>query len=521
MTFTALTSMLSNRVLVLAKTESTYNTDPVPTPASNALLVSDVDVRIDPNVLERNVVRPSLSPAGITVGRKLVTVTMTHELKGSGAVGTNPAIDPLLKACGFARTTIANTASATIVTPVARTTNAGATVTFAKTTAATATGRYLLTVVKGGASATAKLRVTGSPAAPDETILPNETFSATVGGTSPTMTLTQGLTSAGDYTSITYTVGGSFQAGDILTAVVGGVTFRYTVVSGDTNSDGAATSLAALIDADPRMAASAASSVVTVTFASNAVGVVTTSGTTAINIGGSGAQITPTWTGNLTLADKWDLQVLEPGVHYTPVSDNFDSVTLYIYLDKLFHKVTGCMGNVSFSGEAGAYANASFTFTGQYIPVTDSTIPTGAVYESTLPTQVELAQLNISNKDDFCAQSFSIDMQNQVNPRDCMNNTDGFSGVRLTGRNPQGSVNPEAVREADHPFWANMAAATKFAFHVRVGTTAGNIVKFVGESVQTSSITYGDRNGVRITDIGLRFSQFSDDGNDEVRVIFA
>lgn len=518
MSFTALTPMLKNRILVLAKTETTYNTDASPTAGSNALLVSDVDVRIDPNVLERNVVRPSISPVGITVGRKLVTVTMTHELKGSGTVGTQPALDPLLKACGFARTIIANSAAATIVAPVARTTNTGASVTFAKTTAGTQTGRYLLQVIKGGASTTAKVRVSGSPAAPDETILPNETFSSSA---TSTMTVTQGLTSANDYSSITYTVGGTFAAGSVLTAVIGGVTFNYTVVSGDTDNDGAATSFAAVIDADARLAASASSGVITVTFASGAAAVTLTSGTTAITIGATGAQITPTWSGSLALGDKWDLQVLEPGVHYTPVSDNFDSCTIYVYLDKLLHKVTGCMGNVSFTGEAGAYGSASFTFTGQYVPVVDSTIPTGAAYESTLPVQVELAQLNISNKDDFCAQSFSIDMQNQVNARDCMNNTDGFSGVRLTARSPQGSVNPETVREADHPFWANLAAATKYAFHVRIGTTAGNIVKFVADSVQTSGITYSDRNNIRVSDVSMRFSQYSDDGNDEIRVIFA
>lgn len=528
MTFSSMNPMLFSKVSVLAKIESTYNVDAVPVAASNSFLVDEVDVRVDPTVIERNNLRASISPTGITVGRKLQQVNFTHELKGSGSVGTAPAIGPLLRACGFAQTVIANTASATIVTPVVRTgaSSPAQGATFAKTTAATQTGRYRLTCVKGGASATAKLRVTGIPATPDELVMPSETYSGTVEGSGTTMTLTQGLTSASDYTSITYTVAGTFHSGDILVAVVGGVTFKYTVVPGDTDNDGAATALAALIDADPRFVAAATTGVVTVTFPANSStsktsAVVTTSGTTAIPIGGSGAEITPTWTGSLSFGDSWDLQVLEPGVHYTPVSENFESLTIYVYLDGLLHKITGAEGTVSFQGEAGNYARASFQFTGQYVAPVDASLPTGAVYEQTLPQQVEVAQLSLNNKDDFCVQSFSLDMGVQVTPRDCINRSDGFNGVTITGRQPQGSINPEMTTVANFDFFALMAAGTMMPFHVRVGSTAGNIVKITSDSVQLSGIQYGERNRIRVADISMRPVAYSADGNDEVRLIFA
>lgn len=529
MVFTGLTPLLSNKVLVLRKIESTYNVDAVPSPATDAILVSEVDVRIDPNVLERNNLSPSISPKQIAIGRKLVTVTMTHELKGSGTVGVAPAIAPLLRACGFAQTAIANSAAATVGLPFTRIGNsaAAAAATFARGAGISAkTGRYRLTVVKGGASATAKLRITGAPATPDETVMKSEVFSAgNIDGGN--VTLTQGLTIAADNTSITYTVGGTFTVGDQVRATVGGVDFLYTVKTADTNVAGIATTLAALIDASPLFIASSSAGVVTVTFPTNNIltstseAVVVTSGTTALPIGDTNGTLIPTWIGSLNYGDAWDIQVLEAGIHFTPVSENFDSLTLYIYLDGLLHRVTGCMGTVVFSGEAGNFATAQFTFTGQYISVVDRTLPavSADVYESSIPPQVENAQLALDNFDDFCAQSFSVDIQNSVTPRDCMNNTDGFNGVTITDRNPQGSVNPEMTLRARHDFWGKMAVATPQSFHVRVGTVPGNITKIVSDSVQYSNITYGDRNRVRTGEISLRFSQFSASGNDEIRII--
>lgn len=524
MTLVAQDPMLSNRILVLAKVETVYNTDAVPTPAANSLLVNEADITIDPNVLERNFARPSLSPQAVSLGRKLVNVTFSHELKGSGTVGTAGAISTLLRGCGFAETTIANSAAATISSVTAGTANTGAAITWAENTASIKTGRYRVTCTLGGATTVAKLRISGTPASGDETVLPSEVFSSEVtngNGGAGTMTLTQGLTAPTDLTSITYTVAGAFTVGDIMVATVGGKKFYHTVVTADTDADGVATALAAVIDADARCVSTSAGAVVTVTFAGAALPVAVTTAVTEVVIGAALAGITPSWTGNLAFNDYWDILVLEPGVHYTPISTGFESLTVYMYLDQLLHKVTGCMGSVVFSGESGNFGLAQFSFTGQYIAPLDSAIPTGAVYEATIPSQIELAQLTVDGIDDFCAQSFNIDMQNNIVPRDCINNSDGFNGVRLTARSPQGTINPEATQEQHFPFWEYLAASTQFSFHVKVGTVAGNIVRVISDSVQISNVAYGDRNQIRTYELSIRFSQFSSDGDDEIRMVFA
>jgi hypothetical protein len=77
------------------------------------------------------------------------------------------------------------------------------------------------------------------------------------------------LTTAGAVTPLpqitTLTVGGSFATGAALYATLGGVTYNYTSVGGDTNLDGIASSFAAIIDAAAAYSAAAVGSVITVT----------------------------------------------------------------------------------------------------------------------------------------------------------------------------------------------------------------------------------------------------------------
>lgn len=82
------------------------------------------------------------------------------------------------------------------------------------------------------------------------------------------------LTTAGAVTPLpqitTLTVGGSFATGAALYATLGGVTYNYTSVGGDTNLDGIAASFAAIIDAAAAYTAAAVGSVITVTGAVSA-----------------------------------------------------------------------------------------------------------------------------------------------------------------------------------------------------------------------------------------------------------
>jgi hypothetical protein len=509
--------ILMQRALMLAKIETTTNVDAAPTPLNDAFLVMNADVKINPNVLKRDFYRPSLSPLAHSVGRKLATLTFTHEIKGAGLAGVTPKLATLLRACGFAITQIANNTASVISNITTNPQNSGPAVTWTKAQNATkGYDRYRVTVVLGGATAVAKVRVTGNPPDfADNSILPNETFDATIMGAAPTTAVAVNTT---DPTAPTFTIS-TPQIGDIVVLNIGGVRVKYTIGSAVPATE--ATALAAAITAlaDTRFTAAANTAVVTVTITGGTL--VVTTVTTSIPLGASGAQVNMTWAGNLIINDSWTIDLLRPGYHATPVSAGFESMTMYMYYDGTLHRLTGCIGTVVFTGQAGQFGTAAFTFTGQYRDPYDATLPLNAVFEPSAPVQVELAQLCVGNAKNLAAQSFNIDMGITVNPRDSVSDPDGYKGVLYSSRDPKGGLNPEMELESVEPYWRHLAIADLLRFHSRIGSVANNIVEFQSNSIQISNVGYAARNTQRVYDLSMNFAAATFNGDDEMRIVFS
>jgi hypothetical protein len=96
--------MLIQNQLLLAKVETTYGVDAVPTKDANAILAGPVDTSLDLSQISSNAVRRSISAPKIRIARKMVNFTIRIDLRGSGAAGTPPEISALLQACGLTET---------------------------------------------------------------------------------------------------------------------------------------------------------------------------------------------------------------------------------------------------------------------------------------------------------------------------------------------------------------------------------------------------------------------------------
>jgi len=103
-------ALLKRKAAVLAKIETVYGTDPVPTGAANAILVSDVTINpMEMKTVDRANIRPFLGNNEQLPTNLFVKLDFTCEIAGSGAAGTAPAWGPLLQMCGFAETITAST----------------------------------------------------------------------------------------------------------------------------------------------------------------------------------------------------------------------------------------------------------------------------------------------------------------------------------------------------------------------------------------------------------------------------
>lgn len=102
--------MLNHRSIILLKEEVTYNVDPVPTGAANAVLVENLNWSFsDARMYERAPVRTSQGKVKPLYAGTLIQITFEAEIKGSGAAGTAPEIAAALRACGLAETIVALT----------------------------------------------------------------------------------------------------------------------------------------------------------------------------------------------------------------------------------------------------------------------------------------------------------------------------------------------------------------------------------------------------------------------------
>ncbi len=242
--------------------------------------------------------------------------------------------------------------------------------------------------------------------------------------------------------------------------------------------------------------------------------------------------------GTYAIGDKYAGTIYPQGTLYQPLSTAFESNTHYLYYglfedatNSLKHVLTGSRGTFRVEGQAGNYALFTFTFTGDYVNPADSTddIETDVTYETTLPRQVELANMIASggpgvadylNDFSLCAQGFQIDMGNEVVARECINGQESYEGAIITSRNPTAGFNPETTLEAEHPFWGNMGTGDRVFFNVGVGNAAGNIVSFTSPYSQYVNLAYANRNNLRAYDVNLRLATHGSSGNDELRIFF-
>ncbi len=97
--------------------------------------------------------------------------------------------------------------------------------------------------------------------------------------------------------------------------------------------------------------------------------------------------------------------------------------------------------------------------------------------------------------------------------------SDGYSQVRITQRDVQGSYDPEAVLIAtDDPYTdlqqGNILAVTTGV----IGSVLGNRIQFDMIAAYYRDISPGDRDGIRTYDIPLGFAESA--GDDEVILTF-
>lgn len=205
-------------------------------------------------------------------------------------------------------------------------------------------------------------------------------------------------------------------------------------------------------------------------------------------------------------------------VQYAPISVGHESLTIYYFQDGLRHILTGCVGNAAFNLEAGALGKISFTFTGHLVNITDQALPAAPAYTTNVPPPLINAPFAIGG---FSAiiNALAWDMSNTVATPPDMSASDGYSQIRITQRDVQGSYDPEADLIAnDDPYTDLQNGVAQAVTTGVVGSVVGNRYLVDMPAAYNRDISPGDRDGVRTYDIPLGFAENT--GDDEVNLTF-
>nr|WP_319388193.1 phage tail tube protein [uncultured Cohaesibacter sp.] len=97
------------KMAALVKLETTYAEDAVPA-AANAILFSNVTFTpLEGEEVSRDLILPYMGNQGIIITGQYARIEGDVEIAGSGAAGTAPAYDALMRACGLAQTITVDT----------------------------------------------------------------------------------------------------------------------------------------------------------------------------------------------------------------------------------------------------------------------------------------------------------------------------------------------------------------------------------------------------------------------------
>lgn len=208
---------------------------------------------------------------------------------------------------------------------------------------------------------------------------------------------------------------------------------------------------------------------------------------------------------------------IQTSVDYTPVSDVFDSITLYYNVDGVLHKVTGARGTVEIDVTVKQLPVFKFVFTGLYNDPADVAQPSVDFSKFQMP---QIA--NTQNTPGFTLfgysanlESASFNVANQIQYVPLI----GSQSVKLLDRKPAGTMVFEAPKISDKDFWSIAKNATKGALSLVHGSHAGMKVIILANYVNLENPTYQDSNSTQM--LSIPFTVNPNTGNDELTIRIA
>lgn len=229
-------------------------------------------------------------------------------------------------------------------------------------------------------------------------------------------------------------------------------------------------------------------------------------------VGSGTAGVAPGWGPLMRMCSVAETVTADTSVEYTPITDDPESGTLYMYVDTVLHKLTGARGNVVFTVNAQGIPVMRYTLTGLFtIPTTVAKVAPDltAFQKPQVATKANTPTFTIGGTA-FVLRSFELNLGRQVERRLLI----GKEEIVISDAMESAKATVEAVPLATYNPFTIAQNQTAQAIELVHGNVAGKIVTFDLPVTQQGRLT-GLENQQGIVEWPLDFTPLPDEGDDQ------
>jgi hypothetical protein len=244
-----------------------------------------------------------------------------------------------------------------------------------------------------------------------------------------------------------------------------------------------------------------------------------------VELSGSGtAGTAPAWGPLLRGCGMAETVNAGSNVSYNPVSQGFESLTIYYYLDGAVHKALGCRGTCEISAELGGRPTLKFSFIGIYGGISASSNPAATLTawkkpvaitdanagDITIGATFTAATAAITGGTTYPSKGINITLGQKVEFVPLL----GSESVEITGRETTGKLALDVTPAQAATMYADVLANATVSLALEIGTAAGSKVLLWAPTVQRINPKWEEYNGLALLGMDLRL--VPNTGNDEL-----
>lgn len=214
-------------------------------------------------------------------------------------------------------------------------------------------------------------------------------------------------------------------------------------------------------------------------------------------------------------------------VEYTPISNSFESATVYYYDSGVLHKLLGARGTVEFKTNVGEKPVMSFSFKSLYGGVSEGATP--AISTSNFKTPAVVTDANtadillgctyatgaLSGGTPYPSKGLSANLGNSVDFIALV----GGESIDVTNREATASISLDLTAAQEVSLMNSVVSNIATSIGLTHGTTAGYKVTLFAPAVQLLNPKKEEQSGRRM--IGFDGRLLPSSGNDELRLVVA